>query len=185
MGLDMMLYCVPRFKNVSFNAIESLYQKLWEIDSFRYDLKEGESENVELLNKRVHEAKVLALKEAGIAESEWERVAGPDSLFEEVAYWRKFNALHGWFVNKCQNGVDDCGYYEVTKEDLESLLKVLEFVFETRNPSLLPPVGGFFFGSTEVSDWYWEDVEKTIPEIKELLETTDFEKNTLAYHSSW
>ena len=33
---------------------------------------------------------------------------------EEVAYWRKFNALHNWFVQNCQDGVDECQYAEVT-----------------------------------------------------------------------
>ena len=26
----------------------------------------------------------------------------------EAGYWRKANQIHGWFVNKCQDGVDDC-----------------------------------------------------------------------------
>ena len=40
------------------------------------------------------------------------------SLFEEVGYWRKANAIHNWFVNNIQNGKDDCRRYEVSKENL-------------------------------------------------------------------
>ena len=29
-------------------------------------------------------------------------------ITEQIAYWRKFNALHGWFVNECASGVDEC-----------------------------------------------------------------------------
>ena len=44
------------------------------------------------------------------------------AIGEEVAYWRKANAIHRWFVDNVQDGDDDCNYHrEVTKEDLESL----------------------------------------------------------------
>lgn len=45
-----------------------------------------------------------------------------ESIFEKVGYWRKANAIHKWFVDNVQDGYDDCGYYEVTKEQLEELL---------------------------------------------------------------
>lgn len=45
-----------------------------------------------------------------------------ESFFTEVGYWRKANAIHKWFVENVQNDVDDCGYYEVSKEQLETLL---------------------------------------------------------------
>ena len=32
-----------------------------------------------------------------------------DETHEEVGYWRKANAIHGWFVRNVQNGKDDCG----------------------------------------------------------------------------
>lgn len=47
---------------------------------------------------------------------------GMKSLMENVAYWRKANQIHNWFVENVQDGVDDCGAYEVTKEQLEALL---------------------------------------------------------------
>lgn len=42
--------------------------------------------------------------------------------FNEVVYWRKANQIHSWFVDNVQGGEDDCGYYEVTKEQIEELL---------------------------------------------------------------
>lgn len=50
---------------------------------------------------------------------------------------------------------------------------------------LLPSCGGFFFGSTEYDEWYMQDIENTIEIIKNVLETTDFETQMLAYCSSW
>lgn len=52
------------------------------------------------------------------------------SLFEEVGYWRKANAIHKWFVENVQNGEDDCGQYEVSKEQLEELLDVCKEVLD-------------------------------------------------------
>ena len=39
----------------------------------------------------------------------------------EIIYWRKANAIHKWFVENVQEGVDDCGEYEVTVEQLTEL----------------------------------------------------------------
>jgi hypothetical protein len=47
-----------------------------------------------------------------------------ESIFEDVGYWRKANAIHRWFVENVQGGVDDCGCYEVSKEQLEELLAI-------------------------------------------------------------
>lgn len=51
-----------------------------------------------------------------------------ESLFEEVGYWRKANAIHHWFVENVQNGTDDCERYEVSKEKLEELLETAKEV---------------------------------------------------------
>jgi hypothetical protein len=103
----------------------------------------------------------------------------------DVAYWRKFNALHGWFVEHIQNGVDDCGSYEVTKEQLFDLLEVLEETLALQNPSKLPPTPGFFFGSYGVDEWYWERVASARETISGLIDNTDWEKYKLYYFSSW
>ena len=45
-----------------------------------------------------------------------------EDSFNEVAYWRKANQIHNWFVENVQDGIDDCGYYEVSKQELQGLL---------------------------------------------------------------
>lgn len=45
-----------------------------------------------------------------------------DDSFNEVAYWRKANQIHNWFVENVQDGMDDCGYYEVSRQQLQELL---------------------------------------------------------------
>jgi hypothetical protein len=47
---------------------------------------------------------------------------------EEVAYWRKANAIHNWFVQNVQDGKDDCGYYQVTVGQLNQLLELCKEV---------------------------------------------------------
>ena len=44
------------------------------------------------------------------------------SLWDGVGYWRKANQIHNWFVENVQDGIDDCGTYEVTEKQLVNLL---------------------------------------------------------------
>lgn len=107
------------------------------------------------------------------------------SIFEQVAYWRKFNALHQWFVTNVQLGIDKCGLYELNKDVLFELLEVLEEVHNLKKPTKLPPAQGFFWGSTEVDDYYWDKVESSIQTISKLIDNTDWDKERLFYQSSW
>lgn len=49
---------------------------------------------------------------------------------EEVGYWRKANQIHKYFVDKCQDGVDDCKPYYVDIADLEDLLDICKEIKE-------------------------------------------------------
>lgn len=104
---------------------------------------------------------------------------------EDVAYWRKFNALHNWFVNFVQGGVDECQYSLVTKKAMEHLLGLLEVTLNSKNSKNLPPASGFFFGSTEVDEYYWNDVECALETVKNLMTKINWETDKIYYHSSW
>ncbi len=45
-----------------------------------------------------------------------------------VGYWRKANAIHKWFVENCQDGVDECQYSYVDREELTELKTLCEKV---------------------------------------------------------
>ena len=105
-------------------------------------------------------------------------------IFHEVAYWRKFNALHNWFVENLQNGVDDCGTYEISRSLLDKLLVDIDKTLNGET-TRIEPVDGFFFGSTEKDDYYWELLEDTYDTIERIQETFDFGQYRLFYHSSW
>ncbi len=117
-----------------------------------------------------------------------ERIA---QVMEQVCYWRKANAIHRWFVQNVQGGKDDCGTYEVTRQQLVALLERCQLVKESPDAAreLLPSQSGFFFGNTEYGIDYTEDIESTIKALKPLLdETTENQSDcSCSYHyrSSW
>lgn len=50
------------------------------------------------------------------------------SVSEKIAYWRKANQIHKWFVENVQNGVDDCGTYDVSRDQLQALVDLCKVV---------------------------------------------------------
>ena len=110
-------------------------------------------------------------------------------IVEKVGYWRKFNALHQWFVDNVQKGVDDCGEYYVPIEKIEELIDVLKEVRD--NPSTadetLPTQAGFFFGNTDYDEYYYQEVNETIELLERLLQEDDENEALIDYYysSSW
>jgi hypothetical protein len=106
-------------------------------------------------------------------------------IIEEAGYWRKANQIHRWFVDNVQNGVDNCGDYYVSTDDLEKLLEVCIAVNlnHEQADTLLPSASGFFFGNTEYDEWYFKDIDNTIEILKEAL--ADESDSSYYYSSSW
>ena len=106
------------------------------------------------------------------------------TIKQQVAYWRKANQIHGWFVSNVQDGIDDCRDSDVSKEKLEQLLETVDKVLNDHSlaDSLLPCRSGFFFGSTNYDDDYFENLEYTKRQLtKTLQKNTDW----YIYHASW
>jgi hypothetical protein len=103
-----------------------------------------------------------------------------------VGYWRKANAIHGWFVQEVQEGEDDCNEYYVSREKLEELKNLCEQVLANRSlaAKLLPSTSGFFFGGTEYDDSYFSDLELTVEIVNDTLLLSDKDWN-FYYQSSW
>jgi hypothetical protein len=109
-------------------------------------------------------------------------------VIAEVAYWRKANAIHQWFVDNVQNGVDDCGDYYVERGHLEDLLKLVNAVLnkEMKPEDALPTQSGFFFGNTEYTEWYFDDLQSTKEQLEKILSNEElFKKWDIYYHASW
>ena len=105
----------------------------------------------------------------------------------QIASWRKANAIHKWFVDNIQGGEDDCGEYKVTKEQLIQLHNTCNEILVDHNlaEQLLPTQSGFFFGNTEYDMWYYNDLENTKQIIDEILEYKSYCLDELYYSSSW
>lgn len=102
-------------------------------------------------------------------------------------YWRKANAIHQWFVDKVQNGEDNCGSYSVSHEQLTDLRDTLREVMADMGKAkeLLPPQEGFFFGSTDYDEWYWQDIEYTEKKLSAILRLPDLDTWYFEYQASW
>jgi len=115
-------------------------------------------------------------------------------VVEEVAYWRKANAIHKWFVDNLADGVDECQEIPVTRDSLQELLDLCIQVKENREKpvmlqtppeDLLPTASGFFFGSTEYDDYYYEDIDLTIEQLQGVLSEDPEDYSFYYYQASW
>ena len=111
-----------------------------------------------------------------------ERVA---YISERMGIWRKANAIHAWFVDNCQNGEDDCAEHYVGTDDLKKLADVVDQVLADHSLAneLLPTQGGFFFGSLDYDQYYFDDLELT----KQICNTAINEETDgeFYYEASW
>lgn len=127
---------------------------------------------------------VLVFKNGEKAPIKSERVC---TVIEEVAYWRKANEIHNWFVENCQEGVDDCREAYVSREQLGKLLSVCNEVLADHKKAeqLLPTKSGFFFGGTEYDEWYFKSLENTRDVLTEVLAEPETNSGDYYYNSSW
>ncbi len=110
-------------------------------------------------------------------------------IVEQIGYWRKFYALHGWIIDNCGGGIDECQKIDISAHDLRVLLETLREVkraIEDKDSKtirlLFPPSGGFCFGS-EVDEYYKKQIDQTIPIIEEAVNKEEGEE--FYYQSSW
>lgn len=108
----------------------------------------------------------------------------------QIGYWRKANAIHSWFVENCGDGIDNCQPIEVEKDKLIELSNICKAVLKDHSKAndLLPTQEGFFFGSVEYDNYYFDDVKKTLDIITpaiELIGSSQGKDYTIEYQASW
>lgn len=88
----------------------------------------------------------------------------------EIAYWRKANAIHKYFVDLSGRD-DDCRPIQISVSDLVKLVELCKEVLKNKNKAseILPTQDGFFFGSTEYDDMYFDDIEETIKMLEPAI----------------
>ena len=101
----------------------------------------------------------------------------PQSYTQEVCSWRSAYQIHHWFVQNVQGGVNDCGYYDVSFEQLQELqatclrvkaAKGSPDVGEVINKEL-PPISTRLYDSSGVNNAYWITLENTLEQLNEVL----------------
>lgn len=109
-----------------------------------------------------------------------------------VGYWRKANAIHNWFVTNVQNGVDECQKAHVDREQLEDLRDLAQAALTfyeqghlDKVAKVLPPTSGFFFGSTDVDEWFAADLRSTVEQLTKVLTNDRLQDCEFYYESSW
>ncbi len=109
-----------------------------------------------------------------------------------VAYWRKVNAVHSWFVRELANGVDECQDIYVSVEDMKRLIAAcqaaLDFYEEGNHEEAgkrMPPKEGFFFGDTGIDEWWVEGLKDTIKQLTPLVAPEVSGEFEFHYRASW
>lgn len=143
-------------------------------------------------DKKLSDALLQAL---GTKNPEYYSSKGIITVSLPEGYWRKANAIHNWFVETLADGEDNCQEIYVSREDLQSLHNICKQVLAKRNDpdgeqfamETLPPKDGFFFGSTEIDDWYYSGLEHTVKICEHALdpENNITEDDTFIYRASW
>lgn len=109
---------------------------------------------------------------------------------ESVLYWRKCNQIHQWFDNLV-GGVENCGNYPVTIDDLKQLRNDCQRVLDNHAlaEEVLPVMSGFYFGSYEYDEWYFMDLKNTVDDLNKFLDLNEpldnSTKDEYYYHAWW
>lgn len=136
-----------------------------------------ELEEVQAKNKAISERNDKAYQEHGEkAQYEAAIELNPKNSF----YFRKFNALVEWANNNVGN-VENCESVELTRTHIELLQNTLNNLTPENCATKFPTCEGFFFGSQEYDQWYWEDVESAKEMCAEILETADWEQDAVEF----
>lgn len=115
------------------------------------------------------------------------------SISYPVGYWRKANAIHGWFVNELAGGVDECqeipldrGHLEILRDSCKAVLAASDMEEEAAEHNL-EPTQGFFFGAYAIDEYYIQDLKDTVNMIDNVLSIVpegDYEWQFI-YQASW
>ena len=132
--------------------------------------------------------KITKINEIFNLDGDDDRDYSAQSVIFRVAYWRKANAIHQWFVENVQGGVDECQKAHVEREQLEKLLDLCKQILEKpkKAEELLPTQSGFFFGSTGYGEYYMQDIANTVDRLTKILNDPIFKSGMdFYYQASW
>lgn len=198
MGLDMYMYKSTKGQFAArqkyYKEIEKHYEKWNPIfksypvkdNGWEFDMDKMTQEQKDGIEKEKKE------RDAIIASTNYDPETRRDN---EIHYWRKFNALHGYIVRVFGGGMDTCQTIEIKDENgsykagvkklLSALKKTKKQLDDGKTENLeMMPTPGFFFGSTKVDDWFITDVKESLEFFQELYDDLS-DDDVIFYEASW
>jgi hypothetical protein len=131
-------------------------------------------------------------KKTFVDDPEWAKVVDSVKALighqtESIAYWRKANQIRGWFVDLLDVDYNGVCKGKVSKKDIENLLDTCKQVLKDHSlaEELLPATEGFFFGSDEYDEYYFDQIKETVEICEKILKEFDFSTNYLIYDEWW
>lgn len=100
--------------------------------------------------------------------------------------FRKYNWLMPFVEKAIGSEVENCEYYRLSKETMLDLLERIDEVLADHSlaQALLPSRSGFFFGSTEYDDRYFNALRITKEELTEDVKSMN-DNDTARFWSWW
>lgn len=171
MGLDMYLNRWPRVSGIDYALVLEMLYANRKVPTFVTAGKAPGKPYYGDFNLEAAtgiEGSNVIMKQGKYANSSFGKFFNP---LPEVGYWRKADDLHAWFVGNVQGGVDDCGFYEVSKEQLEQLLWDIQAQIDKahRLPDSPRPA----------------ELNRTKRILNSILKKTNWDIETIVYHASW
>lgn len=103
----------------------------------------------------------------------------------EEIYWRKANQIRRWIV-------DHAGYppqanqepFVLTEDILNCLVDDCVYVLVNRDSAMevMPTSDGFFFGSVDIFEWYYQKLAETVRNVSALVASTNFNEEEIVYY---
>lgn len=213
MGLDMYLYATRRFPADGPHAdqvvaaagakLDELLRRLASLEQRKHDaslylwphMAESVGEDPGALDRVLDAAGMTDLLSDDGFSGAYLGVDGAEVWVQvTAAYWRKANAIHGWFVDNCQGGVDECQESDLI--DAEQLMH-LRHLCERDAKAVaggppapeglnLRPRAGFFFGSADADELWVESLVETIAAIDRIIPAAiEAGGVVFTYQASW
>ncbi len=89
---------------------------------------------------------------------------------EELATWKRANAIHYWMVNNVQKGIDDDGYHQIPIAKIKVLKVLAELALKSEQPQeILPTSENVLFGNANYDEEYRTNLIHTVDVLDNIL----------------
>lgn len=198
MGLDQYLYVSKTFSGETADNIKRILGQSDAKDghcsiSMWQWTEQNQAEDFAIAKNVLFEAGMLSLVDqcspTGVVSIDGDQV----TVNVVTAYWRKANAVHGWFVRNVQDGVDECQLSNVDVEQLAKLAYDCQSALDAWGKrdyvlasEIMPPMSGFFFGGYELDDYWAAGLVYAMERLEFVVRQSIWLKGmSFAYQASW